>query len=504
MDHLMISPTSSSSLVLETPPTLQQKLQFLLQSQQDGWVYAIFWHTSYDDNGNLFLSWGDGHFQGNKDTSPSTNSHNYPILTQLYNERRKVRKGIQSLINDNDNDNSIMDHMSSNGDLNDAEWFYVMSLARTFPIGDHHHRGSYSLLGKAFTSGTSIWVNSKHELQFYNCERAKEAFMHGIETLVCIPTSNGVVEMGTDVAITENWGLIQQVNSLFGSDLIALSHTKQPNPIQFFDDHNISFADIGIIAGVQEEDNSTPTHHDKRKRSETRDNDISGVKLGSSYVDSEHSDSDFPLVTASNAMLEKRPPKKRGRKPGLGRETPLNHVEAERQRREKLNHRFYALRAVVPNVSRMDKASLLSDAVSYINELKAKIEDLESKLEKESTKKVKVETADTTDNQSTTTSTVEQTGPSANGSSTSSSSSSSVEVEVKVMGADAMVRVQSENTNHPGARLMGALRELEFQVHHASMSCVNDIMLQDVVVKLPQGLRSEEGLRSAILTRLEH
>ena len=57
--------------------------------------------------------------------------------------------------------------------------------------------------------------------------------------------------------------------------------------------------------------------------------------------------------------------------------------------------------------------------------------------------------------------------------------------------------------NHPGARLMGALRDLEFQVHHASMSCVNDLMLQDVVVKLPNGMRSEEGLKSAILMRLD-
>lgn len=41
-------------------------------------------------------------------------------------------------------------------------------------------------------------------------------------------------------------------------------------------------------------------------------------------------------------------------------ETVLDHVEAERQRREKLNHLFCELRGVVPNVSRMDKASLLA------------------------------------------------------------------------------------------------------------------------------------------------
>ncbi|KAI9117481.1 hypothetical protein K1719_011647 [Acacia pycnantha] len=61
---------------------------------------------------------------------------------------------------------------------------------------------------------------------------------------------------------------------------------------------------------------------------------------------------------------------------------PLNHMEAERQRRERLNQRFYALCCTVPNVSKMDKASLLSDAVTYINELKAKIEELETRFKK--------------------------------------------------------------------------------------------------------------------------
>ncbi|XP_020227026.1 transcription factor bHLH13 [Cajanus cajan] len=81
-------------------------------------------------------------------------------------------------------------------------------------------------------------------------------------------------------------------------------------------------------------------------------------------------------------VAEDRRPRKRGRKPANGREEPLNHVEAERQRREKLNQRFYALRAVVPNISKMDKASLLGDAIAYINELQAKLKTMESERER--------------------------------------------------------------------------------------------------------------------------
>ncbi|XP_022734846.1 transcription factor MYC2-like [Durio zibethinus] len=483
MEEQIISPSSPPSLVSfsqETPPsTLQHRLQFVLQSQQDWWAYAIFWQTSNDDHGRLFLAWADGHFQGTKDT-PLKLSANYPNIPGLNNERRKVMKEIQALVGDN---NCIDMSMIDGTDNTDAEWFYVMSLTRSFSVGD-------GIPGKALSTGSLIWLTGAHELQFYNCDRAREAQMHGIETLVCIPTSRGVLELGSSEMIRENWGLVQQVKSLFGSDLIGLVQKQSiPNPnltaapIQFLD-KNISFADIGLIAGVEEENHNNQTNSTKPGQS--------------SYVDSKLSDSDCPLPAMKNR--EKRSPKKRGRKPGLGRETPLNHVEAERQRRDKLNHRFYSLRAVVPNVSRMDKASLLSDAVSYIKELKTKIEKLESQLQREC-KKVKVEMMDAMDNQSTTTS-VDQAARSSN-SSSGTAGSGGLELDIKILGNDAMIRFQSENVNYPAARLMSALRDLEFLVHHASMSCVNELMIQGIVVRVPDGLRTEEGLKSALLRRLE-
>ncbi|CAK7348651.1 unnamed protein product [Dovyalis caffra] len=492
MEELIISPSSSSSpisLSQETPPTLQQRLQFIVESQPEWWSYAIFWQTSNDDSGRIFLAWGDGHFQGFKNTSPKLSTVNNSRVPISNSERKRVMKGIQSLIGECDLDMSLMDGT----DATDSEWFYVMSLTRSFPLED-------GILGKAYTTGSLIWLTGGQELQYYNCERVKEAKMHGIETLVCIPTFCGVLELGSNRVIRENWGVVQQAKSLFGSDLNACLAPKGPNdnpceePIQFLD-RNISFADIGIIAGLHQEDHAID-HGEKKAQDRAEAKKDNSNKPGHSYVDSEHSDSDFPIVAVN---IEKRIPKKRGRKPGLGRNAPQNHVEAERQRREKLNHRFYALRAVVPNVSRMDKASLLSDAVSYINELKAKADELESQLHSKS-KRVKLEVADNMDNQSTITS-VDQAVCRPNGN--SGGAGLALEVEVKFVGSDAMIRIQSENVNYPGSRLMSALRDLEFQVHHASMSSVNELMLQDVVVRVPDGLRTEEALKSALLGRLE-
>ncbi|KAK6137047.1 hypothetical protein DH2020_029211 [Rehmannia glutinosa] len=382
-------------------------------------------------------------------------------------------RGIQALIGENPGG-------PGDGDVTDAEWFYVTSLAQSISLGD-------GVVGKAFNSGSLVWLSGANQLRFYNCARAKEAQIHGMQTMVCIPTLNGVVELGSDVIIAENWNLVQQVKSVFESDPIS----NIGSSAQFTAEKLIYFGDTSsgaVQAGFPEEAEAKmkKQQHNKQK----------GEVF--SYMDSEQSDSDcqfFLETTTTSVDMTKstRTPKKRGRKPNLGRDAPLNHVEAERQRREKLNNRFYALRSVVPNVSRMDKASLLSDAVSYIKELRSKVDELES-----SNKKLVIKTETTVDtsvdNQSTTTS-VDQVGPVA---------SLLVEVEVKIVGVDGMIRVQSDNSNYPAARLMDAIRDLELQVHHASISCVNDLMLQDVVVRVPDGLRSETALKSALARRLHH
>ncbi|KAK6804707.1 hypothetical protein RDI58_002491 [Solanum bulbocastanum] len=454
MEQLLVSSSPMAAASLPPPPVdvnqvplgLQQMLQYVVKSQPEWWAYAIFWQTSNDDEGKSFLAWGDGYFQGdgvvnnNKGGGSSSSSC---LKSQAQSERKKVIKGIQALM-DGNGDTDLVD----DGDVTDTEWFYVMSLARSFSAGDG------SVTGKAFGTDDFLWITGPAQFQLhYSCERAKEAQIHGIQTLVCIPTSNGVFELGSTQLIKQNFSLVQQVKSLF---LCC-------PPIQFLE-KSICFADIGLVTGLQQDDNGDKLRENSKKQP-------------------------LPVVA-----------KKRGRKPKGGKEdanmAALNHVEAERQRRDKLNHRFYALRSVVPNVSRMDKASLLSDAVSYINQLKAKVDELELQLI-DHTKKPKIVTeSSSADNQSTTTSSDDQI--------IRANSTAAPEVEVKIVGTDAMIRVQSENVDYPSAKLMIALQNLQMQVHHASISSVNHLVLHDVVVRVPHGFSTEDELRTALLTRLEH
>nr|WCO08255.1 hypothetical protein [Suaeda aralocaspica] len=474
MDDNMVFSSSSSSSLISPPnsPTLHQKLELLLHNQQHWWNHAIFWRTStssiHDTCSSFSLVWGEGYFQGLQ--SPSTKPNKRP--TFLFSQDQPDHFG-------NEGGSSLDDVTST-----DAEWFYMTSPSRTYPL---KHRASTaacgSALAKAFTTGSLVWLSGAHSLRLYNCERAKEAQSHGLNTLVCLPIPNGVLELCSVDVVEENWALVQQAHSLFG-------------PFNNLDLGLVKPTDSGIGGSISIFQPGMVGH------------DVTTNHAQPSFVDpSDDYDSDGP-------SSRQRVVKKRGRRPSTVREsqvTAVNHVEAERQRREKMNSRFYALRSVVPTVTRMDKASLLGDAVAYINELKDKINSLESQIKVSSTNKNSNDMFSVS-NDISVTPLISGSTPSgisnANNSNSNSNSNNDVnsripvEVEVRVMGNEAMIRVQCENVNHPSAKLMDVLKQLKLQVHHASVSTVEDMMLQDVViVKVPQELNTEVTMKAAIITK---
>ncbi|MED6145566.1 hypothetical protein PIB30_026425 [Stylosanthes scabra] len=69
----------------------------------------------------------------------------------------------------------------------------------------------------------------------------------------------------------------------------------------------------------------------------------------------------------------------------LSSHQPHDHIIAERKRREKLSQRFIALSALVPGLKKMDKASVLGDAIKYLKQMQEKVSALEEEQKKKKT-----------------------------------------------------------------------------------------------------------------------
>ncbi|KAF8404787.1 hypothetical protein HHK36_009676 [Tetracentron sinense] len=65
-----------------------------------------------------------------------------------------------------------------------------------------------------------------------------------------------------------------------------------------------------------------------------------------------------------------------------------DHILAERKRREKLSQRFIALSAIVPGLKKMDKASVLGDAIKYMKQLQERVKTLEEETAKKTMESV--------------------------------------------------------------------------------------------------------------------
>nr|WCO08286.1 hypothetical protein [Suaeda aralocaspica] len=364
----------------------KQHLQSLVDSKPE-WLYAIYWQKT--TNTSHVFAFLDGYFK-------SVFSNN------------NLMTGIENVM---------------------SQWFYDASQRKVVDIEDTINHA----IKQSINSGTYLWMMINNNVDY--CERAKEAFMHNIRTLVFVPlASGGVIEVGSLDEIYEDKSLIELTRLIFDGAMvptIAPTTTSTAND----DDHNHK--------------------HDS---------------------------------------TSKHPPR--------GSSTRTNHVTAERQRRDRLNQRFYALRSVVPYVSKMDKASLLSDAVTYINELKAEIRSL-----KENVRVLQSENS----------AVVANTGSSndqpqhvhhVRGRSNGSRPTLKVvdEVEVKFMGQEIVVTVRSFGLDYPEARLMNVLKDLNLVVSSATISNMNEVVFQDVVVKRPPYgddiFSTQEGLTNVIRERL--
>ncbi|XP_073144473.1 transcription factor ICE1-like [Henckelia pumila] len=143
----------------------------------------------------------------------------------------------------------------------------------------------------------------------------------------------------------------------------------------------------GVI-NVEEYDKKWDLSEKKRKSSSG--DDIEDASIGGSNLNYDSDDQLWENTTlnkledgtknggnSSHANSTVTGGDQKGKKKGM----PAKNLMAERRRRKKLNDRLYMLRSVVPKISKMDRASILGDAIEYLKELLQKINDLHNELE---------------------------------------------------------------------------------------------------------------------------
>lgn len=591
-EHLIMSFLSCEGLVAGVSDSaLQQKLQFLVEfSSSITWTYSIFWQLSRSKAGDYVLGWGDGYFKEPKHGDEMTRRFNESETEQRM--KKKVLQKLHIFFGGAKDDDFAM----GLDNVSDTEMFYLTSMYYSFPRG-------VGVPGRALDSGQYIWLKDAHRTSNSISSRSFVARSGGIQTILCVPTDNGVVELGSVDSIKENKEFVQMIRSIFNDhqvqqlghsrgsalsqsparvpDIPSLSREKDgharavvPFKLYEYGDHQKAVAqDYSKVFGQDLKSGKTRTlvdhkfvsskmesrflhpvfrapnehqheyylnddkifygnnkkgfqsitlnqvcnskggdiynsRHDYHQPKQENGVVIPNNDIGSQHVhhnnfkcskeenkikeqqhqqqqsqmefsgttrsivsfrpcmaESEHSDAEASCKDDKSPLVDERRPRKRGRKPANGREEPLNHVEAERQRREKLNQRFYALRAVVPKISKMDKASLLGDAIAYIQELQKKLKDMEKEKE-------------TQENTSHAPSVAPQNMPAV------ANINSIPDVDVQTVNGDAVIRVTCPRECHPVARVMLALQEMQLDVQHADMSTAKEMILHTFVVKL--------------------
>ncbi|CAK9194098.1 unnamed protein product [Sphagnum troendelagicum] len=494
----------------ETP--LQRTLQFLVENRPESWTYVIFWQLSPTPTGDM-LVWGDGYFKGREeDQLENAQLQREGVQEKDQLLRRQILGELQALVGSTDQDDASaspgVDYVS------DSEWFYLVSMSYSFPQG-------VGTPGRALATGQPVWLLEANKASNQSCTRAQSAM-----TLLCVPTGSGVVELGSSDLIDENWHVVQHIKNLFDETAWGLSDipahsSMQVNPGDLdFLQPSLSNATLTaqqqhIIRALKE---FPPATHDAIGRS----------SIDQSELDCIESEAEVTFKDSAECSLSigPRPPRKRGRKPANDREEPLNHVQAERQRREKLNQRFYALRSVVPNVSKMDKASLLGDAITYIQELQHKLQEAESQLKDLRISHARGGSSNKPPQESspvppviitpTATNSTKMPGlmyPNSETTSTKPGATAafrefSVEekpaVHVHIMGQEALIRLSSLKHIYSIADIILALQDLHLEVKHSNTSAMENSLLHVVIVKMKMAeLLTKEQLLASLQGALQ-
>ncbi|CAK9179116.1 unnamed protein product [Ilex paraguariensis] len=133
---------------------------------------------------SAFKLWGDGYYEGEEDKGKRNT-----VSSAEQEHRKEVLRQLNSLISG---------QQAPTDEAVDEESFV----------------NGCGLPGQAFFSSSPVWLAGADRLADSHCERARQAQVFGFQTLVCIPFSDGVVELGSTKLIFQVSDLMNKVRVL--------------------------------------------------------------------------------------------------------------------------------------------------------------------------------------------------------------------------------------------------------------------------------------------------
>lgn len=191
-----------------SPSRLRFQMKAALQSI--GWTYSVFWKFSAEPG---ILIWSNGFFNG--DFKPKEIGQEIDQQLHLQEEETHEKRTLQlrelfQSLSDRGSNGLPRQHYSllSPEDLTDTEWFYLTCMSYDF-------RHSVGLPGVTLAKGSPVWLSNAGEAHTKIFKRHLLAKSSGIQTILCLPFTGGVLEFGVTDLVQEDSDLVEHITSYF-------------------------------------------------------------------------------------------------------------------------------------------------------------------------------------------------------------------------------------------------------------------------------------------------